>query len=473
MARVKLKSTTVGTLYCDWSSSQNVATNQSTITLSLVFVTASSYNIGPWTDWNGSYIGTTSLTFDGSVPNFSGTRTIATKKMTVTHNSDGTKKQTIYWKWGVNSSWGGYVNPSGSFSITLPTIARASVPTLSASSVTMGNSVTIYTNRASTSFTHTIKFKFGSYSATIATGVGASFSYATQIVMASYVPNTTSGTGTFTVETYSGSTLIGSKTVNITLNVPSSIVPSISSVSITEQNSAVTMGVFVQNKSRIKVVISANGSYGSTISDYTSTFDGKTYKGSTFTIESLPNSGSRTLSVTVKDSRGRTISSSKTISVSAYSNPSISSLSAFRCDSSGNADDSGTYAKITYSFNITSLSSKNGHTVKIQYKKSTAATWIDLTSISGYSASGAIYLTASLFDTDSSYNIRLYVSDSFTSTTYEININTEPTIMDILSGGKGVAFGKVAELMDTVEFGWDLKLKSGNICLDYDVISNF
>ena len=460
MARVKLKSTTVGTLYCDWSSTQSVSKNQSTITLSLVFVTASGYTIGPWTDYNGSYIGTTSLTFNGSIPNFQGTRTIATKKMTVTHDSDGTKTQTIRWKWGVNSSWGGYVNPSGSFSITLPTIARASVPTLSAKSVTMGNNVTIYTNRASSSFTHTIKFKFGSYSATIATDVGTSFTYPTQVAMASYVPNATSGSGTFTVYTYNGSTLIGSKTVNITLNVPSSIVPSISGAATTEANSEVTIGLFVQNISKINVAITASGSYESTISEYTSTFEGKTYKGQTFTIESLDVSGDRELSVTVKDSRGRTATYTRTITINEYANPNISVFSAYRCNSSGIQDDSGSYVKFTYSFNITSLSSKNKHVVKIQYKLNDAADWTDLTSNANYSGANVVYKSGAIFDPNHTYNVRLYVVDSFNSSSMQLDINTETTTIDFLAGGKGISFGKVAENSEEVDIAWNLRVRA-------------
>lgn len=460
MARVKLKSTTVGTLYCDWSSTQNVSKNQSTITLSLVFVTASGYTIGPWTDYNGSYIGTTSLTFDGSIPNFQGTRTIATKKMTVTHDSDGTKTQTIRWKWGVNSSWGGYVNPSGSFSITLPTIARASVPTLSAKSVTMGNNVTIYTNRASSSFTHTIKFKFGAYSATIATDVGTSFTYPTQLAMASYVPNATSGSGTFTVYTYNGSTLIGSKTVNITLNVPSSIVPSISGAATTEANSEVTIGLFVQNISKINVAITASGSYESTISEYTSTFEGKTYKGQTFTIESLNVSGDRELSVNVKDSRGRTATYTRTITINEYTNPNISAFSAYRCNSSGIQDDSGSYVKFTYSFNITSLSSKNKHVVKIQYKLNDAADWTDLTSNANYSGANVVYKSGAIFDPNHTYNVRLYVEDSFNSSSMQLDINTETTTIDFLAGGKGISFGKVAENSEEVDIAWNLRVRA-------------
>lgn len=460
MARVKLKSTSVGTLYCDWSSTQSVEKNQSTITLSLVFVTASGVAIGPWTDYNGSYIGTTSLTFDGSIPNFQGTRTIATKKMTVTHDSDGSKTQTIRWKWGVNSPWGGFENPSGSFSITLPTIARASVPTLSASSVTMGNNVTIYTNRASTSFTHTIKFKFGSYSATIATDVGASFIYPVQLAMASYLTNATSGTGTFTVYTYSGSTLIGSKTVNITLNVPSSIVPSISGAATTEANSDVTIGLFVQNISKINVAITASGSYGSTISEYTSTFEGKTYKGQTFTIESLDVSGDRELSVTVKDSRGRTTTYTRTITINEYANPNISAFSAYRCDAGGLEDDSGSYVRFTYSFNITPLENKNAHVVKIQYKLNDAADWTDLTSNANYSGVNVVYKSGSIFDPNHTYNVRLYVEDSFNSTSMQLDINTETTTIDFLAGGKGISFGKVAENEEEVDIAWDLRVRA-------------
>ena len=287
--------------------------------------------------------------------------------------------------------------------------SRASVPRLSAKSVTMGNNVTIYTNRASSSFTHTIKFKFGAYSATIATDVGTSFTYPTQLAMASYVPNATSGSGTFTVYTYNGSTLIGSKTVNITLNVPSSIVPSISGAATTEANSEVTIGLFVQNISKINVAITASGSYESTISEYTSTFEGKTYKGQTFTIESLNVSGDRELSVNVKDSRGRTATYTRTITINEYANPNISAFSAYRCNSSGIQDDSGSYVKFTYSFNITSLSSKNKHVVKIQYKLNDAADWTDLTSNANYSGANVVYKSGAIFDPNHTYNVRLYV----------------------------------------------------------------
>jgi len=213
-------------LYVYYKSSQSASTNKSTVKCGMyVDSPSSSYDIGQWDDNRGSYVGTTALTFNGTMPNFAGRYwLVEDKTFTVDHDDDGKGKATIYWKWGVNSPWGQMENPSGSFTIDLPTIARASVPTLSASTVKMGNTLTINTNRKSSSFTHTIKCKFGGTTTTIATGVGASYNW-TVPDWASRCNNAVSGTATITVTTYSGNTNVGSKSVNVTLSVPSASVP--------------------------------------------------------------------------------------------------------------------------------------------------------------------------------------------------------------------------------------------------------
>lgn len=220
-------------LYIYYKTTQDIANNRSTISCGMYVTTPSGWDIGQWDDFTaGSYLGTTSNTFDGTVPNFSGTRWIAENKtFTVNHNADGTGSATIQWKWNVNSPWGGYVYPSGSFTISLPTIARVSTPTLSASSVQMGKSVTITTNRASSSFTHTLKYTLNGTTATIATGVGASYTW-TVPDLVSLVPNATSGTATITCETYSGSTKVGSKTVSLKITVYSATTPTLSASSV-------------------------------------------------------------------------------------------------------------------------------------------------------------------------------------------------------------------------------------------------
>lgn len=111
------------------------------------------------------------------------------------------------------------------------TAARASTPTLSASSVQMGKAVTITTNRASSSFTHTLKYTLNGTTATIATGVGASYAW-TVPDLVSLMPNATSGTATITCDTYSGSTKIGSKTVSLKITVYSATTPTLSASSV-------------------------------------------------------------------------------------------------------------------------------------------------------------------------------------------------------------------------------------------------
>ena len=122
-----------------------------------------------------------------------------------------------------------------SYSQTLSTIPRASKPTLSSSSVTMGNSVTVSTNRASSSFTHSLYYQIGSGGwNTIGTGIGTSKSWTVPMSLANSTPNSTSLSVKLWLETYNGSTYIGANSVSLTANVPSSVVPTINSVNLSE-----------------------------------------------------------------------------------------------------------------------------------------------------------------------------------------------------------------------------------------------
>lgn len=86
-------------------------------------------------------------------------------------------------------------------SLALTTIPRASTP--SVSGTTIGSTMTITTNRASSSFTHTLTYSIGSYSGTIATGVGASTTWTIPATLANAIPNNTSGTLSISCTTYS------------------------------------------------------------------------------------------------------------------------------------------------------------------------------------------------------------------------------------------------------------------------------
>ena len=137
---------------------------------------------------------------------------------------------------------------------------------------TMGSANNITITRASSSFTHTLTYSFGSATGTIATKTtSTSVSWTPPTSLASQIPNSTSGSCTLTCYTYNGSTLVGTSTATVTLSVPTSIKPTITSITATRVNGDVpsSWGIYVQTKSKVTLTINgAAGAGGSTISSY-------------------------------------------------------------------------------------------------------------------------------------------------------------------------------------------------------------
>ena len=221
-----------------------------------------------------------------------------------------------------------------SVTITITYEEAVSQPSASSTSVDMGSAVTIYTNRVSTATTHTILYTFGNTSGTIGTNVGASVSWTPALTLASVIPGATSGACTITCQSYNGGVLTGTRTCALTLKVPPTVVPSISSVTVSDANSTVAtkIGAYVKMLSTLSVEITAAGSYGSTVSSYRTSLDGVNYTQASFTCSKrLSTSGDLTLMVTVTDSRGRTATYTETLTVLDYSYPSIRLFKADRC----------------------------------------------------------------------------------------------------------------------------------------------
>lgn len=440
-----------------WSITQNVANNTSSVTAKVQLVsTGSSYTINSTASKSGS------LTINGTKYTFtftaaltgSQTKTIFTKTVTVAHNADGTKTCAFSATAGINVTLGGtyYGDVTASGNGTFDTIARATVPTVSASSVNMGNSITINMPRAASAFTHTLTYKFGSATGTIGSGLGTSKAWAVPLSLASQIPKGTSGTVTITCQTYNGSTLIGTKTVTFTAVVPASVVPTINSVAVADTNSnyATQFGSLVQNKSKAKFTITAAGAYGSTITAYKTVIEGKTYTGATPTTAVLTGSGNVTAKITVTDSRGRTATIDKTFNRIAYSSPKITVLDAFRSDADGNANYEGLNATIAAAFTIAAASNKNTSSYKIEYRVK-SGTWTQLASGSGYTYNQST-ITDAVFGVDSSFEIRLTITDYFGSVTKTVELPTAFTLLDFNASGKGLAFGKVSEMAEALEF---------------------
>lgn len=451
------------TLRVSWSATQNVAANTSRILCDLFLVQASSWdlNIAGRAD-NSVTVNGSRYVWPSAAINSSGGTT--TKLATITtsdiaHNSDGTKTVTISATFNIRATISGtyYESITASASITLDRIARATQPGLSASAADMGASITISLPRADDNFTHDLAYSFagGAY-VSIATGVGTSQSWTVPDV-ASSIPNAASGTLTVRAITKSGSTTIGTKYAVMTARVPASVLPTVGTVSAVEATAGLAsrFGAFVQNKSAINVSISGTGAKGSTIKEYQATLLGKAYSGSSWTSDVLSSSG--TLSVKVKDSRGRW-SAAKNVSITVlpYSPPAISAFRVYRVDTAGNAAEDGERLAVVYKYSVASLDSKNTASMKLEYKRSTATTWAQLLTGSAISEDTTVK-PATAFSTDYRFDVRITVTDYFgASATYQATLPSGAVILDLRADGTGIAFGKTAE-RSGVDFGFDPK----------------
>lgn len=441
--------------------SQSVANNTSTVTAKVQLVsTGSSYTINSSASKSGSLtINGTKYTFSFTAAlSGSQTKTLFTKTVTVSHASDGTKTCAFSATCGINVTLSGtyYGDITASGNGVFNTIARASTisSVTSSVSVTGSNAVTVSIDRKSSSFTHTVVFSFGSYSKSY-TGVATSQSYTIPQSWLNAIPNATSGTATVTVTTYSGSTKIGSAvSKNFTVTVPASVVPTISSVAVADTSTAVYnhFGSMVQNKSKPKFTITAAGAYSSTIKTYKTVFEGKSYSGAAPTAAVITGSGTVTATITVTDSRGRTASTTKTWTVIAYTAPKITSFQGFRCLSDGTENYEGTYLNAAVNFSIAPVSQKNTAAYTLEYKLQSATTWTNLTSGAVYALNDNIVSASAILGVDNSFDIRLSVTDYFGTVRSTFEIPTAFTLLDFNASGKGIAFGKVSELTEGIEF---------------------
>lgn len=363
--------------------------------------------------------------------------------ITVTHNADGSKSISASASFSCSNTQ--YYSPrSGSCSgtVNLTTIPRATTPSINKPSLDCGNTITISGTSASSNFSHKVYVKWNgttTYLGTIASGTTSpSFSYTIPTDWEKNLPNSTSGIATFTLETFSGSTSVGSKSVNATIKVRSGVVPSIGTISISDTNSICAgIGQIVQSQSALKFAISASGSQGSSISSISTRFNSADYIGSNFTTSTIYASGTINYTTTVTDSRGRTASKSGSVTVVPYSRPSMTNISAKRANSSYVIDEaSGTYALLHFKVGFTSLSGKNVTSFYIQYRVSGTSSWTKINSWDNNYTLEQDYKAGNLFtSTTATYEVAFGVKDKFMND-YSWNIFTVTPTYTLINFGK-------------------------------------
>jgi hypothetical protein len=390
------------------------------------------------------------------------------KTLTILHNSNGSKSLTCS-AWITHSQ---FSSSEQSYTQALTTIARASQP----SCVTypehtqnvgeFGDTISIHMNRQSSSFTHTVRYAFGSLSGTCinaetgkaATGITTGVRWKIPESFMNLIPNTTSGSGTIYVDTYNGSTFIDTKSCGFTATVPATVKPTCSFTLDDTTGVDDIYGSPVQGLSKIKITVSANTAYSSPIASYSITANGSKYSTSVATTGFLNSDGKSTVTATVKDRRGRPGTVSYDMTVIAYHAPSISSLSVRRCNEDGTSNNRGDYIQAVFSAEVSPLNNKNTATYSLRYKKTgdSDSGWktISFPDIANkYSVSNVTTVFAA--DGSSSYNVEVIVKDRHNTTPKPTTTSTAFTMMNFNAYGDGMGIGMVNEARNTLQVGMD------------------
>lgn len=363
-----------------WENSQSIANNTTTIGWKLEFITGNGalyvYS-KPWEVWidGTKYDGTSKIEAAKN-----STVQVASGTSTVSHNSDGSKTFPYSFKmtFNVTLNNGKYMSSySGSGSGTLDTIARASQPSLVTWPETtndvgdFGETFSIHMNRASSSFTHNVWYEYGDRTGVIANNVGTGTTWAVPLDFMNDIPNATSASGRIYVDTYNGSTKIGTKYTGFTVTVPASVKPTCSIQVLDATNIKDTYGSLVKGLSKLYVKTTFNPAYSSPVAAYNVTANGAKYTAAEITTGVLTSAGTTTVTATVKDKRGRTsAAASASFPVLDYQAPAVSTVTAVRCNEDGSANRRGDHIKVTFSAAVTSLNSKNPAIYYLYYKQS-------------------------------------------------------------------------------------------------------
>ena len=351
---------------------------------------------------------------------------------------------------------------------------------MSSASLTGGSTVRLTISPDKSAYSHKYRLYFASGMDTGWVNVAAGTTAVDISIPSNWsnqIPNDTSKSGGWLqVDTYSGSTNIGSYTISsLTFYVPSSAVPSIGTItnSIVRGTFANVGDYYVQNKSYVRTQTTASGAAGSSISSlkvqiggYSGSNYAKTVSAASidFTSGLLTIAGSTTITVTATDSRGRTATKTATITVTAYAKPS-GSLNVGRVDAQGNPDTMGAYATYTLTANYTQVGS-NTLTKTLKSQNTTA---------SNPANSGDILPgtgNRQTFSLTQEYTIELTLADAFETVTITAKLPSGQYILYVDSTGTHLGFMKAATKTTpagksgTIEFPSNFQIYIGDTTLE-------
>lgn len=467
----------------NWSATQNVGGNSSTVTVTLYLRSTASWG---YTSGANSQ-NTTTISINGNKKTFTATsqisayqtKTLGSHSVVVPHNADGTKTFNItgtHW-WSVYYNVYGPMTVSVGQNWSLNTIPRATPISLNKSQAAYGESVRITLKPAASGFTHNLRWGWDSKTGTIENRVPNTYDW---VVPTSFINHLTNGAttswGYIYCDTYSGNTKIGETRARLDTYIPSTIIPSFSYFTIRDKNTKVNNilgnSKYVENLSEIEIEFyGSQGIQGSTVEKYVVYVNGQTFI-STNGVVQVPSSGLRgdvTFTCYVMDNRNRQSNTqTETINFMAYTAPTME-LNVSRSD-----NGTGNNLIVTRKITISSLGGVNTWSLNGGYKESTnsSSSWTTLYSMN---ATGTTSTTRTdkdnenRFAGDKTYLIASTLTDKFTS--YTTTALLSHAITTLALGKTGLGIGKMhtqgaLDVRGESYIEGNIWLKNGTLFLD-------
>ena len=441
-------------IYITWSGSKNTSGNYTdvTATMHLKSNNGSTYlsdaSCSGSININGNNQGWSGRVSIGA----GGNQGIFSKTVRVGHNSDGTKN------FGISGSFTISVPAFGTGNIgthtwdldTIPREGSMSVP----SGLEFGKTSTFNITSHSSSFYYHMQFWInGNPSEVILRGARGGNTNIT--IPASYAdrsPNSARPTCNFRLITSTSAagwdgSLVGFKDYSAPVTVPSSMGPSISSLTYEDTVAKVTSvtgskQILVEDLSSVKLSSAASGQYGATITNYDFTVG--SYRANNGGTSSLTldlnktkiGTGTVASTLTVTDSRGMTASRSMNLTVRPYSLPKITNANIARLN------NPTTTVRIIKPVTVSSVANSagtnvNNYTVTTKYRKFGDANWTTVFTENNVSNQKDI----PGLEIVNSYEIEVNLTDRFGSDMVRVIIPTGYVLLDFYKD-VGIGIGK-------------------------------
>lgn len=292
-----------------------------------------------------------------------------------------------------------------------------------------GNAIAVTISRQHGDMTHTVTYSYGSSTASH-TGCTASDSFT---VPAGWITDNAGGYINVTCETYLGGAYIGSASTRVWVTVPAGIVPSITSTACAVVDAK--LGVALAGHSKIQWSAAAAGADGSWITASAVSGGGYTVPLTGLTGV-IYDSGDIDFTITATDSRGRSCSVVKTVSVTPYTRPSVTVTAAQRCLADGTLDEDGTYLRCEGTATYDPVGGKNSVTYQLWYRKLGETDWSDTYA---WTPGTATIIGDGEVNPDDTYEVWFQAKDAVPETSYYIiTVHAKRYLLDLYEDDNGV-----------------------------------